>query len=375
MTDMCTDGRTAYISFAQSAGTSAIYTSTGTAFTSAYTLAGSNIEAIGFAKGRLLVGSSDGTLRNPTATGALPAALITLSGGSWLGFAEGNGHIYAAARISTGSWSQYFRIYRTAVKPDGTALDVPVVAATLPNNEQLLGMYGYLGFIALLVVYADPTLIGGTYRMGVRLCEPNSAGDLVMGPLVPVGRLASSSSLEYWGNGAFAAEGRFLLVCAGRNAGFSPATIYGAAGAGESFFGIARLDLSTFVAELAPAVSFDVGRRRNDISFAGNDYTPCAVIRWQDYNCFLLPTIGLYRSNSTTTFGGGVLVPSGDVWLGEINYDLTDRKTAMYIDVLLDPQDTYSGGSVEVYASTDGVWPATLLGTVANTDAQPKRSR
>jgi hypothetical protein len=143
-TDMCHDGQQGLFAFKQSGGTSTIYVATGTSVASTYTLAGADITALGFVKGRLMVGDSAGKLYNPTSTGALPAALMTLPtgggaySGEWLGFAEGNSHIYGAARLGSSGGRSY--VYRTAVKPDGTALDVPIIAAELPNNESIAGI-------------------------------------------------------------------------------------------------------------------------------------------------------------------------------------------------------------------------------------------
>jgi hypothetical protein len=88
----------------------------------------------------------------------------------WVAFAEGPNHIYCAGHNGAESL-----IYRTQVKPDGTALDVPVVAGTLPMGEVVTAMYGYLGFLFI-----------GTNK-GVRMATVDQNGDLVFGANIATG--------------------------------------------------------------------------------------------------------------------------------------------------------------------------------------------
>jgi hypothetical protein len=134
---------------------------------------------IGYVKGRLMVGGTGAdqghlwnfthalntSVNNPTAFYIHPNNSF-----EWVAFAEGPNHIYCAGHNGAESL-----IYRTQVKPDGTALDVPVVAGTLPMGEVVTAMYGYLGFLFI-----------GTNK-GVRMATVDQNGDLVFGAVIPTG--------------------------------------------------------------------------------------------------------------------------------------------------------------------------------------------
>ena len=140
-----------------------------------------NIECgpIGYVKGRLMVGGTgtdqghlwnfthalNTSLNNPNAFYKHPNSSF-----EWVAFAEGPNHIYCAGHNGAESY-----IYRTQVKADGTALDVPVVAGTLPMGEVVKSMYGYLGFVFI-----------GTNK-GVRMATADQNGDLVFGANIATG--------------------------------------------------------------------------------------------------------------------------------------------------------------------------------------------
>ena len=102
---------------------------------------------------------------NPSALYTHPNAQFT-----WVGFAAGQNHIYAAGHAGNKSI-----IYKTAIKADGTSLDIPTVAGELPFGEIVTTIEGYLGFV----------LIG--LENGFRFCSSDENGNLVIGPLVRTG--------------------------------------------------------------------------------------------------------------------------------------------------------------------------------------------
>jgi hypothetical protein len=63
-------------------------------------------------------------------------------------------------------------IYKTTIKADGTALDVPIHAGQLPHGEIVTAIHGYLGYIAI-----------GSNR-GIRLATSDNDGNLTIGPLL-----------------------------------------------------------------------------------------------------------------------------------------------------------------------------------------------
>lgn len=130
-------------------GASGIY-ETNTGATSAAQRVTSTVGGvIGYVKGRLMAANGNAIYNVIDFTGsaeALPTALYEHPNTdfTWVGFAEGIADIYAAGYSGDKSI-----IYRTEVKADGTALEVPVVAATLPDGEIVRAIGGYLDLILI----------------------------------------------------------------------------------------------------------------------------------------------------------------------------------------------------------------------------------
>lgn len=123
---------------------------------------------VGYVLGRLMAASGP-AIYNITASGAAPDPLYTHPNPdfTWVGFAEGKGHIFAAGYSGDKSI-----VYKTAIKPDGTELEVPSSAGQLPDGEVVRSIYGYLGFIMI-----------GTDN-GVRFSIPDTNGNLEIGALI-----------------------------------------------------------------------------------------------------------------------------------------------------------------------------------------------
>lgn len=180
---------------------------------------------VGFVKGRLMA-AADHRLYNITASGAAPTALnedFANTDFRWVAFAEGPGHIYAAGFSGDKS-----KIYRTAVRSDGVALDAPVVAGELPDGEIIRAIQGYLGFMVL-----------GTDR-GVRFATIDGTGNLVIGQLIDDPAFAVE---------CFEPQGRFVW--------------FGWTNIDGDSTGLGRLDLSVFTDPLKPAYATDI--------YAGSD--------------------------------------------------------------------------------------------------------
>ena len=202
-------------------GTSGVYATNAGGSTASQIV--SNIEAqkVAYVKGRIIVaGKAGGDVKlwniitdytssqnNPSHWYEHPNASF-----EWVAFAEGPNHIYCAGH--TGSESI---IYRTQVKPDGTALDVPVVAGTLPIGEVVTSMYGYLGFL----------FIGS--NVGVRMATADANGDLVFGALIETGSAVN----------CFVGNSRFVF--------------FGWSSHPAKFAGVGCIDLSYLTAANTPA--------------------------------------------------------------------------------------------------------------------------
>jgi hypothetical protein len=237
------------------------------------------VTLLGYVKGRLMA-ASGAVLYNIT-SGTTPAALYTQpnSDFSWVGFAEGPNAIYAAGFSGDKSL-----IYRTAVKQDGTALDVPIVAGELPDGEIVRAIGGYLGFILL-----------GTDR-GVRFCATDANGNLTVGALIRTPRAVR----------CFEGQDRFVW--------------FGWSDYDATSTGLGRLDLSVFSGPLTPAFASDL--------MATGQGAVVSVVTFRDRRIFAVDALGFFEQTAD-------LVASGTLDTGFITYGLPDLKTAVYLDVTL----------------------------------------
>ena len=253
---------------------------------------------IGYIKGRLML--ADGPtlyniVVNSAATTGTQAVPTTAPNGllythpnaafTWVGFAEGLGSIYAAGFSGDKSL-----IYRTTIRPDGTALDVPVVAGELPDGEIIRAIQGYLGF-----------LLVGTDR-GVRFATADGNGNLTFGALIQTST-GTSSPVR-----CFEPQDRFVWF------GWSPYDV--------TSTGLGRLDLSVFTAPLTPAYA-------SDLMVTGQGAV-LAVVTFGNKRCFAVSGLGFYVESS-------VPVTSGTLDSGLITYGIHDNKVPMYVEIRSNP--------------------------------------
>lgn len=260
---------------------------------------------LGYVKGRLM-GAIANALYNITASGASPAALYTHPNTdfTWVAFAEGPAFLYAAGYSGDKSL-----IYKTAVKADGTALDIPVVAGDLPDGEIVRSMRGYLGF-----------LLVGTDN-GTRLGKFESNGDITFGARIPT----SSPVL------CFEPQGPHVWAGWTNYDAFST--------------GLMRLDLRYLVEGDAPAHATDL--------MAGDSITAVqgdvlSVVTFADKRLFAVAGVGLYYEDTEK-------VAEGTLRSGLMAYGLSGNKTYKYIDVSHVPLPAGSkvGHQLEINHGTD----------------------
>lgn len=287
---IASDGYTIYTAH----GASGIYT-TNRGISAATSWVTGTVNVIGYVKGRVLAANAN-MLYNPIAAGALPAPFYTHPNidFTWVGFAEGPGSIYAAGYSGDKSL-----IYRTAVRQDGTALDIPVVAGELPDGEVVRSIQGYLGFILL-----------GTDR-GVRFCTLDGQGNLMPGKLLEIG-----ASVR-----CFEPQDRFVW--------------FGWSNYDASSTGLGRIDLSVFTAPNTPAYASDL------LAPAQGVVGACVTINGQ--RAFVVQGSGLWSE-------GANKVASGTLESGQMSYGMPDAKIAMFL------QARHHGlvGSVALALSVDG---------------------
>lgn len=299
---VASDGFNVYLT----CGADGVYvTNTGTSAASQLvTDAVANDAVIGFVKGRLMLGS-DNDLYNITSTSAaaLPTALFShrTSSFRWKGFAAGQRAVYAI-----GFAGDKTDVYRTAVKTDGTGLEVPVHATpALPDGEVGRSIYGYGSVVTL------------GFENGWRLCVPDSDGNLQVGE-----RVATSSPVL-----CFEGQDRFIW--------------YGLTDYDDTSTGLGRLDPTALTAEnaLAPAYASDLmtaygSTVQGAVTSAGT---------FLEKRFFTVAESGLWAEDAD-------LVPLGTLDGGLITHGIPDPKVGIYLTLSHEPLV----GTVAALVSADG---------------------
>lgn len=302
ITGLASDGFNVWIA----QGSQGLYT-TNTGVTTASLYVTGNVAGVAYVKERLMIfgsGVDKHRIWNPTTgvatttgtTGVWPDPIKSHRNTdfTWIGFAEGLGVIYAAGYSGDKSI-----IYRTIVRADGTALDVPVVAAELPDGEVIRAIQGYLGYVVI-----------GTDQ-GVRFATPDGQGNLTLGSLIRTNVPVR----------CFEPQDRFVW--------------FGWTNYDGGSTGLGRLDLTSFVAPLTPAYASDL------MATAQGDVT--AVVTFGNRRYFTISGYGLIGELNTA-------VATGTLESGRINYGMPDTKVAMYMNARHQPLS----GNVVLSISVDG---------------------
>lgn len=256
-----------------------------------------------YVKGRLMV-AGQGTDKHkiwnitttPGSSANNPSALYTHpnSNFEWHGFAAGQNHIYAAGHAGNKSI-----IYKTTIKADGTALDIPTVAAELPYGEIVTTIDGYLGYI----------LIG--LENGFRFCSADDNGNLVVGPLIRTGTSVN----------CFSPIGQYVY--------------FGWTNYDSTSTGIGRMDVAAQVATNQPAYA-------SDLMVTGQG-TVLDIHEFDGKPVFTVSGLGAYREHSTN------LVASGTLESGIYRWGVPDAKFIPKWDIRTEPLH----GSVAVAVASD----------------------
>lgn len=253
-------------------------TNTGTNAASNFTT--DNMTIVAYVKARLMAADATGAVyyctnfASPTFT-----SLFTHNSGAqftWIGFAEGQSAIYAAGYVGDKSY-----IYRIAVKPDGTGLDQPVVAGTLPDGEIIRSIGGYLGFIFV-----------GTDK-GWRFCVPDGQGNLRIGANV-----ATGAAVQCWEG-----QDRFMW--------------YGLTNYDSSSTGLGRADISAWGDQDRQQLAY-----ATDL-MATTQGAVLDVCTFQSIRVFAISGIGIYGEDTAH------LVSSGTLKTGYLDFGISDEKVAL----------------------------------------------
>lgn len=241
---------------------------------------------LGFVKGRLMSAAAN-VVSNITAAGVKTDVVTQANTDfTWVGFAEGPGQIYMAGFSGDKSL-----IYKTAIKADGSALDVGTVAGELPDGEIVRSIQGYLGWILV-----------GTDK-GVRFGTLDTAGNITFGSVIPTGSPVR----------CFEPQDRFCW--------------YGLTNYDVTSTGLGRLDLQERTNLNTPAYASDLM-----VTAQG---AVLSVVTFQSLRVFAVSGIGVYAETTT-------LVASGTIESGQITYSLPDEKVGLFVDVHHDLVGTHA---------------------------------
>jgi len=307
---MTSDGYTVWASFPNHG---IHYTNTSIGAFSSYITGTDTFTKIKYTKGRLMAAAGP-TIYNFISSGGPGSGLFTHgnSAWSWVGFAGGQNHIYAA-----GYAGQTSLIYKTTIKTDGTALDAPTVAAELPEGEIVTALDSYLGYV----------LIGTT--KGFRFASSDTDGNLVVGPLIVVGQVD-----------AFASQGQFVW--------FSYKNI------DSTSTGLGRMDISRQVFTNQPAWA-------SDLMITGQGAVP-SINLYGTRPVFTVTGNGVYTEHATN------LVASGTLDTGLYRWGVMDPKFVPKWDV---HTESLNGTvSLSINPDKDGyttIGVASVAGTSSNT--------
>ena len=278
-------------------------TNAGVTTSSAY-ITGIEAGYMRYVKGRLMVagqGADKHKIWNiTTAAGSNannPGALYTHpnTNFTWVGFAAGQNHIYAAGHAGNKTI-----IYKTTIKADGTALDIPTVAAELPYGEICTTLEGYLGYV----------LIG--LENGFRFCSSDGDGNLVVGPLI-----RTDTNVRCF-------------------AGIGPYVYFGWTNYDSTSTGLGRMSIADQVSTNQPAYA-------SDLMVTGQGAV-LDVHEFGDVPIFTVSGLGAYKEHATN------LVLSGTLDTGIYRWGVGDAKFIPKWDIRTEPLD----GTVSLSVSNDG---------------------
>jgi hypothetical protein len=289
---MTTNGYTVWASFA---GSGVHYTNTNTGAFNSYISGTDTFTKIKYTKGRLM-GAAGNTIYNWINSGAPGSGLFTHpnTNFNWVGFAGGQNHIYAA-----GYSGQTSLIYKTTIKSDATTLEAPSVAAELPEGEIVTALDSYLGYV----------LIGTT--TGFRFASADGDGNLVVGPLVTIGRIDD-----------FTSQGQFVW--------FSYKNI------DSTSTGLGRMDISRQVFTNQPAWA-------SDLMVTGQGAIPF-ISMYGTRPVFTVTGKGVYAEHATN------YVASGTLDTGSFRWGVLDPKFVPLWDLHTESLN----GSVALSIAPDG---------------------
>jgi hypothetical protein len=257
-----------------------------------------NWTGIWFNKGKLFASTSDGKIHTISGTGTVTNVIDrSVLGFTWTSSTGTGGYHYFAG--FNGDKSIIFKVTLTA---EGTALSAGIVAGELPDDEKVLHLDSYLGY-----------LIIGTNK-GVRFANTDANGYITIGGLIQTNQPV------------YCSEGQDRFVWFG----------WGNYDANSS--GLGRMDLAEFTATLTPAYASDLMAGKPALETSAT--TPIAadpilgdvlsVVTYDNKRVFAVKAKGIFTETTAK-------VPLASLDTGLISHGIIDNKYAAFLDARLQP--------------------------------------
>jgi hypothetical protein len=294
---IASDGKNVWI-----AHTDAIWktdTSTSAATTFANPPAGT-WTGIWFNKGKLFASTSDGKVHTISGAGTVTNVIDRSTlGFTWTSSTGVGGYHYFAGY--NGDKSIIFKVTLTA---EGTALGAGIVAGELPDDEKVLHLDAYLGY-----------LIIGTNK-GVRFANTDANGYVTIGGLIETGQPV------------YCSEGQDRFVW------------FGWGNYDDVSSGLGRMDLAEFTATLTPAYASDLmaGKPalKTSLSIASQIAADpilgdvMSVVTYDNKRVFAVKAKGIFTETTAK-------VPLATLDTGLISHGIIDTKYAAFMDARMEP--------------------------------------
>jgi|694.fasta_scaffold58610_7 hypothetical protein len=253
---------------------------------------------IWFNKGKLFGSTSDGKVHTISGAGTVTNVIDRSTlGFTWTSATGVGGYHYFAGY--NGDKSIIFKVTLTA---EGTALGAGIVAGELPDDEKVLHLDAYLGY-----------LIIGTNK-GVRFANTDANGYITIGGLIQTNQPV------------YCSEGQDRFVWFG----------WGNYDAVSS--GLGRMDLAEFTSTLTPAYASDLMAGKPALRTSATTPTAAdpilgdvlSVVTYDNKRVFAVKAKGIFTETTTK-------VPLANLDTGLISHGIIDNKYAAFLDARLEP--------------------------------------
>ena len=257
-----------------------------------------NWTGIWFNKGKLFASTDDGKMHTISGAGTVTNVIDRSTlGFTWTASTGVGGYHYFSGY--NGDKSIIFKVTITA---EGTALGAGIVAGELPDDEKVLHLDAYLGY-----------LIIGTSK-GVRFANTDANGYITIGGLIETGQPV------------YCSEGQDRFVWFG----------WGYYDAISS--GLGRMDLAEFTSTLTPAYASDLMAGKPALRTSATTPTVAdpilgdvlSVVTYDNKRVFAVKAKGIFTETTAK-------VPLANLDTGLISHGIIDNKYAAFLDARLEP--------------------------------------